>query len=189
VTVVTAHRVKCQQDGRGHDCAMAAGGSGKVRSARCRRSSGFVSDFCSLQLDHALATVETVGSDVMTQVRFARRRVDRQRRCAQRVMSTAHAAAGTGFLRFCDSHEELRWAQGTPRGANSILIAWEKAGKFCIDVEAGDLSPVRSPRARSAAHRAVPAALLPRPPHERAPDRPRSAAARNPSAPDSPLLH
>src|SRR5690606_20792271 len=54
--------------------------------------------------DHLLAAVETVSSDVVTQMHFTGGRIGGQLLCAQGVVRTTHAAAGRGNTGFLHSH-------------------------------------------------------------------------------------
>ena len=60
--------------------------------------------FVGLRRDDLLAAVETGRADVVTTMNFTGRRFDRGRRIGQKVMSTAIAATGDGFLVLLNSH-------------------------------------------------------------------------------------
>src|SRR5580765_4985399 len=51
------------------------------------------------------ATVETIRADVVTQMRFTRRRFDCQRRCCQKIMRTMHTALRWGLFILLNSHD------------------------------------------------------------------------------------
>ena len=54
-----------------------------------------------LLLDDALAAIEAIRRDAMTQVLLARLWIDRQRRCRQSIMRTVHAALDGVLRLFC----------------------------------------------------------------------------------------
>jgi len=60
--------------------------------------------FC---LDDFFAAIEPVRADVMAKVRFARRRLHRQRGIGQKIMRPVHAALGRRFLVLLDCHDLL----------------------------------------------------------------------------------
>ena len=59
-------------------------------------------------LDDLLAAIVTARADVMTLMHFARRRLDRERRVGEEIVSAVHAALRRGFLVLLDCH------MGTP---------------------------------------------------------------------------
>src|SRR5688500_15309059 len=69
-----------------------------------RQAGSVFRDDLGLRRDDLLATVITVGRDVVAQVRLARGRVGRQLLGAQRVVGAAHAFAGRGNAGFLHSH-------------------------------------------------------------------------------------
>src|SRR6478609_10851148 len=56
------------------------------------------------RLDHALAAVETVGRDAMTQMRFSGLGIDRQRRLGNRIVRAVHAALGGSLATLLNWH-------------------------------------------------------------------------------------
>ena len=58
-----------------------------------------------LGLENLAPTVEAVRADVVTQVRFASRRLDSQRRRDQKVVGAMHAALRRGFFVLLNSHD------------------------------------------------------------------------------------
>src|SRR5213594_599249 len=58
----------------------------------------------ALGLDDLLAAIVTARADVMAQMHFARRRLDREGRVAEEIVSTVHAALRRGFLVLLDCH-------------------------------------------------------------------------------------
>src|SRR2546422_3633364 len=67
-------------------------------------------------LDDLLAAIVTARADVMTQMHFARRRLDRERRVAEEIVSTVHAALRRGFLVLLDCH------MGTPSNSCHRMV-------------------------------------------------------------------
>ena len=61
----------------------------------------------SLGIQNLAATVKTVRADVMTQVHFTGRRLNRGGRRGQKVVSTVHATLGGGFLVLLNGHSDL----------------------------------------------------------------------------------
>src|SRR5690606_25198809 len=57
-----------------------------------------------LCVDHFVAAIETICSHVMTAVFLASGRINGQRRCAQRIVSTTHTTLGTGLTVLLNSH-------------------------------------------------------------------------------------
>ena len=55
-------------------------------------------------LDDALAAIETIRGDAMTQMRLAGLRIDRQRGLRQRIVRTVHAALGRCLSTFLNGH-------------------------------------------------------------------------------------
>src|SRR5882757_8541739 len=55
-------------------------------------------------LDDLLAAVVTARADVMTQMHFARRRLDRKRRVGEEIVSAVHAALRRRFFVLLDCH-------------------------------------------------------------------------------------
>jgi hypothetical protein len=58
----------------------------------------------ALRLDDLLAAVKSVRADVVTQVRFASRRLYRQRRIGQKIMRPVHATLGRRLLILLNCH-------------------------------------------------------------------------------------
>src|SRR5689334_14770019 len=71
--------------------------------ARYDRKLFFGLDFGRL-LDDALAAIEAIRRDAMTQVGLTRLRIDRQRGLRQRVVGAMHAALGRRFTTFLNGH-------------------------------------------------------------------------------------
>jgi hypothetical protein len=59
----------------------------------------------TLGRNHLPAAIETVGADVVAPVHLTGRRFDRERGRAERVVRTAHAAAGGGLLVLLNGHD------------------------------------------------------------------------------------
>src|SRR3989442_2840279 len=55
-------------------------------------------------LDDLLAAIITARADVMTQMHFARRRLDRERRAGEEIVSAVHAALRRRFIVLLDCH-------------------------------------------------------------------------------------
>jgi hypothetical protein len=73
----------------------------------CALSRNMVDDlFVSLGLQNLAATVETVGADVMAQVRFAGRGFNRGGRVDQEIVRAVHATLGRGLLVLLNSHDD-----------------------------------------------------------------------------------
>jgi hypothetical protein len=87
-----------RKPGEGKTSNMFAVAAKDSRSGR----QGFLS--VSLGLEHLAPTVETVGADVVPQVRFAGVRLDGDTRFIQGVVSTVHTALGGRLLVLLDGH-------------------------------------------------------------------------------------
>jgi hypothetical protein len=59
-----------------------------------------------LGLEDFTATVETVRADVVTQVRFTGRRLDREVRGDEEIVRAVHAALGRGLLVLLNCHDD-----------------------------------------------------------------------------------
>ena len=62
--------------------------------------------------DDLAATIETIGGDVMTQMRLTAGGLDRQGGLGQCVVGTAHAALGRRGFSLWNSHDKLRMCIG-----------------------------------------------------------------------------
>jgi hypothetical protein len=62
----------------------------------------------SFGLEDFAPTIETCGTDMMTQMNFARHRLDASTGREQGIMRTMHAALGGGFFVLLNGHESLR---------------------------------------------------------------------------------
>jgi hypothetical protein len=56
-------------------------------------------------LNDFFAAIKTIRADMVTQVRFSRRRLGCQRFGHEKIMRTVHAALGRGLLVLLNSHE------------------------------------------------------------------------------------
>src|SRR5688572_14414589 len=74
-------------------------------------------------LDDALAAIEAIGSDAVTQVSLTRLRIHRQRGLGQAIVRTMHTALGRGFTAFLNGH-----------GTNPLgrpLLAFQQFAQLC----------------------------------------------------------
>ena len=62
--------------------------------------------FVSLGLQDLATAIETIGADVVTQMRFARGGFDSRRRVHQKIVRAVHAALGRGLLVLLNSHDD-----------------------------------------------------------------------------------
>src|SRR4030095_7716310 len=122
---------------------------GDGRHGKDRRGSGprpelfFGLDFGRL-LDDALAAIETVRGDAMTQVSLTRLRIHRQRGLAQAIVRTMHAALRRRFATLLNGH-----------GTNPL-----RATTTCVSTVRPTVQTVSEPALRPRRHRhpVVPAA-------------------------------
>src|SRR5690606_6927180 len=99
-TVVTAHAVYCDANGcRRHLGTVFS----RLLEMRAAMRAGLL---VVLGLENLAAAVETVGADVVTQVQFARGRLDGRGRVDQCIVRTMHAALRRTFLVLLNGHDE-----------------------------------------------------------------------------------
>src|SRR2546427_8601142 len=72
-------------------------------------------------LDDLLAAIVTARADVMTQMHFARRRLDRERRVAEEIVSTVHAALRRGILVLLDCHRSEKHTSELQSQSNLVF--------------------------------------------------------------------
>src|SRR6266704_295475 len=103
-TMIAAHAIDGYCDFHEARCeAIPASLTGRADadSVRSLRPGGAL---LALGLDDLLAAIVTARADVMAQMHFARRRLDRERRIDEEIVSAVHAALRRGFLVLLDCH-------------------------------------------------------------------------------------
>jgi hypothetical protein len=82
-----------------------AGCHGKIKGRRLITNRlPFIERLLALALGNFFAAIEAGWGDVVTQVGFARGRLDGKRRSNQEIVSTVHAALGRGLFVLLNGH-------------------------------------------------------------------------------------